>query len=146
MKTDTAQTKPPGMPNESEQDAKERWDGEGGKPTAQPPRKRSRKLLHAWIVAASLVALGAVPQVRAQSPDAAFSDAVITELVTTAVDNDRMLSGTDISVLTVGRVVYLRGYADTLKQVERAGALARRVDGVSAVRNAIRVSDRPSRA
>ena len=118
-------------------------------PARQLPRKRSRNLLHAWIVAASLIALGAVPQARAQSaqsPNASFSDTVITELVTNAFDNDRALSGTDISILTVGRVVYLRGYADTLKQVERAGTLARRVEGVNAVSNAIRVSDRPSRA
>ena len=71
---------------------------------------------------------------------------VITELVSSALDKDRALRGKDIFILTVGRVVYLRGYADTLKQVERAGMLARRVEGVGAVSNAIRVSDRPNRA
>jgi osmotically-inducible protein OsmY len=149
MKTDTASTKATDRPNESERDAKERWDGEGGTP-GRLPRKRSRKLLHAWIVAASLIALGAVPQARAQSPNqspnASFGDAVITALVTNALDHDRALTGADISILTVGRVVYLRGYADTINQIERAGTLARRVEGVNGVSNAIRVSDRPSRA
>jgi hypothetical protein len=90
MKIDTANI------HEREQDAKERWDGEGGRPAA--------------------------------------------------LDNDRNLSRQDISILTLGRVVYLRGFADTLEQVERAGTLARRVEFVSAVSNAIRMSDRPNRA
>jgi osmotically-inducible protein OsmY len=139
---DPARTKP--TYNESDKDAKE-----GGTPAGQRPGKRSRKLLHAWIVAASLIALGAVPQARAQSAqssNASFSDAVITELVASALDSDRALSRMDILVLTVGSVVYLRGFVDTLEQVEWAGTLARRVEGVSAVSNAIRVSDRPSRA
>ena len=118
----------------------------GGTPAVQFPRKRSRKLLHAWIVAASLIALGAVPQASAQSPEASFTDAVITELVANAFDSDRALSGKDIAILTVARVVYLRGLVDTLEQVDRAGALARGVSGVNAVNNAIRISDRPSRA
>ena len=146
---DPARTKPTDKLNESDKDAKERWDAEGGTPAGQRPGKRSRKLLHAWIVAASLIALGAVPQARAQSAqssNASFSDAVITELVASALDSDRALSRMDILVLTVGSVVYLRGFVDTLEQVEWAGTLARRVEGVSAVSNAIRVSDRPSRA
>ena len=144
-KTGFTKTRPVNTPNERDQDANERWDSEGGTPAA-PPQKRSRKLLHAWIVAASLIALGAIPRAGAQSADAPSADAVISELVTIALDNDSALSGKDIFILTVGGVVYLRGYADTLKQVERAGTLARRVKGVSAVSNAIRVSDRPSRA
>lgn len=110
------------------------------------PPKPSRKTLHAWIVAASLIALGAAPTAGAQASGPSFNDAVITELVTNALDRDRALRGKDISILTVGRVVYLRGYADSLEQVDRAGTLARRISGVNAVSNAIRVSDRPSRA
>jgi hypothetical protein len=33
-----------------------------------------------------------------------------------------------------------------MAQVDRAGALARRIEGVSSVRNTIRVSNRPTRA
>ena len=139
MKTDTART------NEREQDAKERWDSEGGTPAEHAPANLSRKVLHTSI-AAALIAFGAARQVSAQATGASFNDAVINKLVTAALDNDRNLSRKDISILTVGRVVYLRGFADTLEQVERAGTLARRVEFVSAVSNAIRVSDRPNRA
>ena len=117
-----------------------------GTPGQPLPGKPSRKLLHAWIVAAALVALDAVPQAGAQSPDASFIDATITELVTSALGNDRDLRTKDLHIMTVDRVVYLRGYADTLEQVERAGTLARGVKGVSGVSNAIRVSARPDRA
>ena len=139
MKTDTART------NEREQAVKERRDSEGGTPAEHAPANLRRKVLHTSI-AAAIIAFGAARQVGAQAAGASFNDAVITELVTAALDNDRNLSRKDISILTVGRVVYLRGFADTLEQVERAGTLARRVEFVSAVSNAIRVSDRPSRA
>ena len=67
--------------------------------------------------------------------------------IDTAKINERVQDARqDISILTLGRVVYLRGFADTLEQVERAGTLARRVEFVSAVSNAIRMSDRPNRA
>ena len=115
------------------------------------PALRSRRRLFAvrpkaWIVAAALVALGAVPQAGAQSSDASLIDSVITELVTNAFGNDSDLRTKDILIMTVARVVYLRGYADTLEQVERAGTLAHRIKGVSGVSNAIRVPHRPDRA
>lgn len=102
-----------------------------------------------WIVIALLAALAAPAasaQDKAQPKGAGFDDAVITHLVTHAFDNDALLREMHISVETRERVVHLSGFVDSMAQMDRAEALARGVEGVSAVRNALRVADRPSRA
>jgi len=93
-----------------------------------------------------LALLGGPGAASAQQKGAGFNDAVITGRVTSALDNDPVLRDMHISVETRDRVVHLRGFVDSMAQVDRAAALARRVEGVSAVRNAIRVTNRPSRA
>jgi hyperosmotically inducible protein len=101
-----------------------------------------------WIMIALLAALGAPAsaQEKAQEKGAGFHDAVITQLVTQALDNDTLLREMRISVETRDRVVHLSGFVNSMAQLDRAGALARGVEGVSEVRNAIRVANRPSRA
>ena len=98
----------------------------------------------------AMLALCAVTTVSAQDKmqekGAGFNDAVITELVTSAFHNDPLLRKTDIAVQTNDGVVRLSGFVDSMAQVDRAGDLARRIEGVSGVRNTIRVTDRPSRA
>jgi osmotically-inducible protein OsmY len=42
--------------------------------------------------------------------------------------------------------VHLRGFVNALSDVAKAESIARAVQGVSAVRNTIRVANRPSRA
>ena len=101
--------------------------------------------MHAWIVAASVMAL--MPAgASAEEKGRGFDDAVISELVESALDGDRTLRQAHIQVRTQGRVVYLRGSTASLTQADRAGALARAVDGVREVRNEIRVASRPDRA
>ncbi|HEU4441105.1 MAG TPA: BON domain-containing protein, partial [Burkholderiales bacterium] len=85
-------------------------------------------------------------QDKLQEKGAGFSDAVITELVTSALDKDPELRAMQIDVQTQDGVVRLSGFVDSMAQADRAGELARRIDGVSGVRNSIRVTDRPSRA
>lgn len=102
-----------------------------------------------WIVIALLAALGAPAasaQDKLEQKGAGFDDAVITQLVTRALDHDALLREMHISVETRDRVVHLSGFVNSMAQVDRAEALARRVDGVSGVRNALRVANRPSRA
>ena len=105
--------------------------------------------MNAWIVSAMLAALCAVTTVSAQDKmqekGAGFNDAVITGRVTSALDKDPVLRRMNIAVETSDGVVRLSGSVDSMAQVDRAGDLARRVDGVSGVRNTIRVTDRPSR-
>jgi osmotically-inducible protein OsmY len=105
--------------------------------------------VNAWIVSAMLT-LCAITIVSAQDKmqekGAGFNDAVITELVTSALHNDPLLRKMSIAVETQDGVVRLSGFVDSMAQVDRAGDLARRIEGVSGVRNTIRVTDRPSRA
>jgi hyperosmotically inducible periplasmic protein len=108
-------------------------------------RTRILQVRHAWIVAATLMAL--VPTgASAQQKGVGFDDAMISEMVLGVIGNDRSLRRMDIAVSTSGRVVRLRGFVDSLPQAERAGALARGVRGVSQVKNDLRVADRPTRA
>ena len=103
-----------------------------------------------WIVSAVLAALCVFTPVSAQDKreekGAGFNDAVITELVTSALEKDPLLRKMQIAVATQDGVVRLSGFVDSMAQVDRAGELARRIEGVSHVRNTIRVTDRPSRA
>jgi osmotically-inducible protein OsmY len=111
---------------------------------------RAQSVLKAWIASVLLAALfsftSASAQDKLQEKGAGFSDAVITELVTSALDRDPVLRRMQIAVETLDGVVRLSGFVDSMAQVDRAGDLARRIDGVSGVRNSIRVTDRPSRA
>jgi hyperosmotically inducible protein len=107
---------------------------------------RKRRLLQAWMLVAMLAALGACGAASAQEKGAGFDDALITQRVSSALDADPVLKDMHIAVETHDRVVRLTGFVDSMAQVDRAAALARRVEGVNAVRNAIRVTNRPSRA
>lgn len=103
--------------------------------------------LYRWFLMAMLwVALGASGTAGAQEKGIAFDDALISERVTRAIHNDPMLRKMDISIETQDGVVHLRGFVDSMAHVDRAAALARRIDGVTSVRNRIRVTNRPSRA
>jgi osmotically-inducible protein OsmY len=85
-------------------------------------------------------------QDKMQDKGEGFDDARITERVTSAFNSDPMLKKATIAVETRGGVVHLTGEVESMAHVDRAGALAHGIAGVSAVRNAIRVVDRPSRA
>ena len=74
------------------------------------------------------------------------SDAAITRQIEHGLARDAVLRGMEIYVETLDGVVNLTGFVRTLDDVARAGAVAKRVSGVSAVRNGLRVADRPSRA
>jgi osmotically-inducible protein OsmY len=104
------------------------------------------RLRYAWILVSMLAALGAFAGASAQDKGARFDDAVITQRVNGALDADPVLRQMHIAVDTRDGVVHLTGFVDSTAQIDRAAALARRIEGVSAVRNAIRVINRPSRA
>jgi hypothetical protein len=62
-------------------------------------------------------------------------DATITERVRAALSKAPDISPADISVNTLNGVVQLSGFVAEENQVERAGQLARSVDGVRSVEN-----------
>ena len=74
------------------------------------------------------------------------SDATINTAVELALWQERSLAGADIRVETLEGQVTLRGFAATMEDIAKASELARGVQGVRGVTNAIRVAVRPSRA
>jgi osmotically-inducible protein OsmY len=98
------------------------------------------------LVMLTLMALSLAGHVRAQDKGAGFNDDVIGERVKSAFSNDSTLRTMDISIDVRDRVVHLRGFVSSMSDMARAEALARGVQGVTGVKNAIRVANRPSRA
>jgi osmotically-inducible protein OsmY len=98
------------------------------------------------LVMLTLMALSLAGYARAQDKGAGFNDDVIGERVKNAFNNDSTLRTMDISIDVQDRVVHLRGFVNSMSDMARAEAVARGVQGVSAVKNAIRVANRPSRA
>lgn len=66
-------------------------------------------------------------------------DTAITARVKLALANDQHVSALDTQVETFRGIVQLSGFADTREQAERAGTVARGVEGVKDVRNDIRI-------
>ena len=73
-------------------------------------------------------------------------DAAITRHVEDALGKDPLLRSLEIYVETQDGVVKLSGFVRSLEDIAKAGALAGKVRGVSAVRNGLRVANRPSQA
>jgi hyperosmotically inducible protein len=73
-------------------------------------------------------------------------DASITRQVQNVLAHDPFLGAMSIRVETQSGVVNLSGFVRSVDDIAKAGELARAVSGVSAVRNGLRVQNRPSRA
>ncbi|HEX2201263.1 MAG TPA: BON domain-containing protein [Gammaproteobacteria bacterium] len=66
-----------------------------------------------------------------------IDDAAITTKVKTALLQDPEVSGLDINVETFKGTVQLSGFANTERERQRAGTLARLVEGVQSIQNDI---------
>lgn len=100
----------------------------------------------ALIAALLLVAFTfAANRAEAQDPPGS-ADFTISKRVESALAQDRALRDMAIYVETQDGVVNLSGFVRSLEQAAKAGDLARAVRGVMAVRNGLRLADRPSRA
>lgn len=107
----------------------------------------NKQVLSVWILLMLIVmALGAPERAAAQAKNGDFDDALIRERVKDAVNNDARLRTMDIRIAVNHKVVHLGGFVNSLADIAKAEALARAVEGVSAVRNAIQVENRPSRS
>lgn len=92
------------------------------------------------IFSALLIALAgcAGTQTKSSTGDL-IDDSTITTKVKTALLGDPDVKGTQVSVETFKGTVQLSGFADTAKAKSRAEDLAKRVEGVKAVKNDILV-------
>lgn len=74
-----------------------------------------------------------------ESPGKSVDDAGITTRVESAFQQDLTLKATHIDVVTSKSIVQLSGFVATPDMIVRAGQVARRVNGVSAVQNDLMV-------
>jgi len=86
------------------------------------------------ILCASL-ALGCASTSTQEGMGEYVDNSVITGKVKAAIAEDSTLRVTEINVETYKGVVQLSGFADTQTDINRAGALARGIEGVKSVTN-----------
>jgi len=93
------------------------------------------------IVAASAMALltGCASTAKQESTGQYIDDTAITTRVKTAIFKDEMLKSAEISVETFKGRVQLSGFVSTRPSIERAGIVAKGVQGVTAVTNDLRL-------
>lgn len=95
-----------------------------------------RNLSVTAIALASVLAFTACAETSTnQSTGAYVDDSAITGKVKTAILTDPALNVMQIDVTTYQNVVQLSGFVDTPQMVERAGSVAKQVNGVTSVRN-----------
>ena len=88
------------------------------------------------IALASVLAFTACAETSTnQSTGAYVDDSAITGKVKTAILTDPALNVMQIDVTTYQNVVQLSGFVDTPQMVERAGSVAKQVNGVTSVKN-----------
>ena len=99
----------------------------------------SKHLRILMLAAVSVFAVGCAGTETRSSTGEYIDDSVITAKVKTALLNSPEVSGLAIDVETFRGEVQLSGFVDTKEEREKAGKLAKAVQGVLSVKNDIRV-------
>jgi len=92
-----------------------------------------------FIIALMVSALGCASTAQRSSTGEYLDDSVITTKVKTAIFNEPSLKVNQIAVETYKNVVQLSGFVDSQASMTKAVALARSVEGVSSVKNDMRL-------
>ena len=99
-----------------------------------------RTTLTAALVALTLVtATGCAVSRGQQTAGAYIDDSAVTASVKTRMLEDERVAGTSITVETLNGTVMLSGFAKSQAEKAAAESIARKVDGVKAVKNQITV-------
>ena len=93
------------------------------------------RFLVVLVMIAAFVACASTP--KQSSTGEVVDDSVITTKIKTQLANDEFLKSFQISVETRKGIVELSGFVDTQKAKDRAGQIARGVEGVKSVQNAL---------
>jgi len=102
--------------------------------------KQLNKILAAAFLAVSLgTVVGCAPTETKQGTGEYIDDAVITTKVKAALIEDPLTKSYQISVETFKGAVQLSGFVATQAEAIKAGELARGVNGVTSVKNDIRL-------
>jgi osmotically-inducible protein OsmY len=92
-----------------------------------------------FIIALMLTALGCASTSKQSSTGEYIDDSVITTKVKTGIFNEPSLKVNQITVETHKNVVQLSGFVDSTESMNKAVAIARSVEGVSSVKNDMRL-------
>jgi len=92
-----------------------------------------------FIIALMLSALGCGSTPQQSSTGQYIDDSAITTKVKAAIFNEPSLKVNQITVETYKSVVQLSGFVDSSDSMNKAVAVARSVDGVSSVKNDMRL-------
>jgi osmotically-inducible protein OsmY len=99
-----------------------------------------RTTLTAAFVALTLVTAAGCAVTRGQQTTGAYiDDSAITASVKTQMLEDNRVAGTSITVETLNGTVMLSGFAKSTAEKAAAESIARRVEGVKAVKNEITI-------
>ena len=91
-------------------------------------------------IALTLVTAAGCAVTRGQQTAGAYiDDTAITASVKTRMLDDERVAGTSVTVETLNGTVMLSGFAKSQAEKDAAGSIARKVDGVRAVKNEITV-------
>jgi len=91
------------------------------------------RFLVVLIMIAAFVACASTP--KHEGTGEYIDDSVITTKIKTQLANDDFLKSFQISVESRKGIVQLSGFVDSQKAVDKAGQIARGVEGVKSVRN-----------
>ena len=97
----------------------------------------SHKLKLLAISAAIVMASGCSVMRGQQSTGAYLDDASVTTRVKSAFAADKTVTATSINVETLNGTVQLSGFAKSQAEKDQAAAIARKTDGVKAIKNDI---------
>jgi hyperosmotically inducible protein len=98
------------------------------------------RICRAAMLSLTLVSLGACSHFtdpNSRKVGVAMSDTAISAKVKTALLGDPDVKGTNVQVETFRGTVQLSGFVDSAASAARAADIARRVEGVTDVRNAL---------
>lgn len=102
--------------------------------------KQLKKYLSAFFLAMFLAStVGCAPTAERQGTGEYIDDSVITTKVKAALIKDPLTKALEIKVETYDGVVQLSGFVSSQEAANRAVELARRIDGVTSVKNDMRL-------
>lgn len=112
------------------------------------PLMQARSAAHrSWFALALamliLLASGCSATATRKSTGEFIDDAAITARVKAALVADKEVSALDVNVETSRGVVQLAGFAKSQREIDRAGQVARDVNGVKSVKNDLRLKPPP---
>ena len=102
--------------------------------------KKRNIVIHCLVLLMLIATFAACSSTRTHESTGEYvDDSVITTKIKSLLASDDFLKSFEISVETYKGIVQLSGFVDSQKAVEKAGEVARGVQGVKSVKNSLNV-------